>query len=600
MTVEIAGDSIDPVEPQMPPPEPVAELEARPARRPVGRPPNKAAEPSAGSTAAKRMSEETDQGIADWLQGMVGDGEVRVAITRRRPIVGPNGENVSGHLETIEEKIDEDYIREAWGGGTFSLSILTLRPNGQWKILTSRTIKLAGPPKMNGRLLGGEGGAIAPVAVEDNSLAERAFVTMERTAREERQRADKIEERQARGNGFDFAAMQALQAPLIEQLRSSQETIARLQSDMIALSNKPQPRDDFRDRLMERAIDGESSRVEKLKEQYEARIDKLRDNFDDERRRIEDHHREEIKRIESRHERELTLAAKTIDGQMKNTDVAFAARIDALKETVSRLERELTAAGTKVATLEAKKDQSPADKADELVKLREALDVLGGGDDKDEAWYEKVIGAIGNSEAAIGLLNKITGGPGGGAPQQQVVQQQPQQQLPPPGVPFQTGDGNVYVRDAQGNTQILDQAALARQRKVAAARARKKAAANGQPAAEGAGDDGDEEDDGDDAPPVKPPDAKDIKIAITFMESAVRANATPESFAQSARSLVSGDVLEWIGQVGVDKVLNQFAKLEQNSPLRTIRGRQFARAVSQILLQGERDPEPAPETPPEA
>lgn len=601
MTLEVGGDVAEPEPPYdprapLPTPTSIVDDPEPVAKRGPGRPSNAAKLAARNApTFARRLEEQDGESIGDWLQSLTGDGEVRVAVTRKRPLVGPQGENIAGHLETIEERIDEEYIKENWGGGTFTLSILTPRANGQWKILTSRQIKLAGPPKMNGRSLGGEGTNVAAVP-EGDSLAERAFVTMERNAREERLRADRIEERAQRNegnNGLDIAALQALNAPLLEQLRSAQDTIANLQQQMIAISTKAPPRDEFRDRLMERAIEGESSRIEKLKEAHEARLDKLRDNFDDERKRTEDRHQDEIKRIESRHERELNLAAKTVEGQNANSKTAFDARLDALKDNNARLERELTAAMTKIAALEARKDQSIGDKADEILKVKEALDGLGG-DDKDEAWYEKLINAVGNSEAAVGFINKLSGG----APQQQIQQQPQQNQLPPPGVPFQTGDGNVYVRDAHGNTQVIDQASLQRQRKVQAARARKKAAvANGQP------DIGGEvpEDEIEEAPQVRPPAAKDIRIAITFMESAVRSNATPEAFSQSARSLVSGDVLEWIGQVGIDNVLNQHAKLEQNSPLRTVRGRQFARAVAQILLQGERDPEPAPEAtePPE-
>jgi hypothetical protein len=543
----------------------------------------------------RAMENEEDESLRDWLNELGGESELKVNIARKKPLMGAHGEIISGSLETVDGRVDEDYIRETWGGGEFLLKVYTPQgPNGSLKYRKGRTIKIAGPPKMNGTAVNGAQIAI-PIAHEDDSLATRAFETMERNQERERQRADRIEQQAAnaarQSSGLDVEAMREMNKPFLEQLRVLQEANGRLQLQVMEMSSKPPPRDEFRDRLMERAIEGESARIEALRAQYEIRIDKLRDSHEDQIKRLEDRQADEIKRLEARHEREIVTSGRSIESLSKNQDIAFSARLDALKSDNARLERELTAAATKIAGLEARKDQTIGEKADELIKVKEALDGIGGGDGSDDKWYEKVINAVGNSEAAVNFLGKITGG----AP---AAPAQPQPQLPPPGVPFSTGDGNVYVRSPDGTVSIVDQAALRQQRALAAARQKKRkqqqqppSTEGGDPIADGLADDAQP----DAAPPVgRRPDATEMKLAITFMENAIRGGATPEAFGRTAAAMIPADILTYMHSVGIEKFLAS-APIEQGSPLTSIRGRQFARSVAKFLAEGSTG-EPPPGT----
>ena len=91
------------------------------------------------------------------------------------------------------------------------------------------------------------------------------------------------------------------------------------------------------------------------------------------------------------------------------------------------------------------------------------------------------------------------------------------------------------------------------------------------------------------ARPVRAPKPDEVKMAVTFMENAVRNGTEPEKFARGARNLVPGDVLSFIQRVGVDAFLDKV--VDASSPLASVRGRQFARAVAKILVQGEAMPE---------
>jgi len=315
----------------------------------------------------------------------------------------------------------------------------------------------------------------------------------------------------------------------------------------------------------------------------------VRENAQDEIKRLHDRHADELKTQEKRHEREIDLVQRMVDSEGRAKEVAYGTRTDGLKSENDRLNRELTEARARIGSLEQRKDQSITDKADELIKIKEALSGLGGGsDEKDSSWYEKVIGAVGNSEVALNFLNKL-GGPGA-QEQQAQLQPGPQQMLPPPGVPFQAPDGHIYVRDQAGNIEQVDPNVVRQQRALAAARKRKRANAaqadtGGEAAPEAAEVDPD-------APPVAPapemrkPDAGDVKIAVQFMESAINNNTDPAAFGATARSLIPGDILAYIRHVGIDEFLNKVARLETGSPLTTQRGRNFARSVGKFLLEG--------------
>lgn len=537
------------------------------------------------SPAFRELREGEDLSTKEWLDSLAADGSIRVSIVRKRPMTGPNGENVSGLLETVDGKIDEDYVREQWGGGEFALKISTMNKTGAYQYFKSRTIKIAGAPKMSGQALGGgERVAVAAVAADDG-MAERAFQSMENAALRERERAERLEDSLRKQGGIDVAALQALNAPLMEQLRVAQHTIAELQSQAMSLSSRPAPRDEFRDRLMERMIDGESGRLETLRAQYEARIDRLRDAHEEQIKRLEDRHTDDIRRLEQRHERDMKGSERIIDAQLKNQDVANAARLESMKSENARLERDLNAAMAKIGALEARKDQSISEKADELIKVREALEGLGGGDgEKDAAWYEKLIGAVGNSEAVIGLLNKV----GGGAPQEQ--QPAPvQRRLPAPGIPFQGPDGKVYVRSPDGTVAMVDPAMVRQQRALVAARKQRKAAV----AAPKATQETSVVDDAlADTTVGKPqfagrmPTQAEVKIATNFMESALQNETDPAQFAATVRNLMPGDILAYIRHAGIDAFMSEVARLEPGSPLTTQRGKNFIRGVEKHLLEG--------------
>lgn len=547
----------------------------------------------AQTQTAKEMAEDDAGDIRAWMDGLAGDAPIRVLILRKRPEEF-NGRRVGGSLETVEERIDEEYVSDVWGGGTFQLKVSVPTPQGGWKYFRARTIKIAGDPKMHGQEVLPTGIGSASAAAEQDNLASQAFRTMERTMTSAQERAERLEEEYRsnihhKGNGFDLQAVAALNEPLMRQLDNAQQLVRDLQQRMVDQATRRPDTDPFRDRLLEKMVDGESQRVETLRTQFESELRQIREHHRHELDQAREAHREDTKSQEKRHDREIEMMRNSYEAQVRSNEVAYGTRTDALKSEVDRLHRELTESRSELAALRAKKDQSLPEKAEELLKVKDALSGLSpdsSSDESDKPWYERLLSVAGNSEAALALIEKITGGGGGGEQPQAVPQM-----LPPVGVPFQGPDGQVYVRQPDNSVVRVDVAAMQQRRRAAKRRKPQAvAAAPGAAATElgelGGDEEGDEEPLELQQPPPRPPDAKEVSLAIRFMESALSNGTDPAAFAQTARSMIPADILRYIAAVGVDEFLNGVARLEPGSPLTTQNGRNFARAVGKVLLEG--------------
>lgn len=551
------------------------------------------------NSAMARMREEDDQSLKEWFDGMGGDTSLKIQIVRKKPMVSRTGDNIAGILETVEDRVDEDYVRDQWGGGTFQLKAFKQNNAGSWVYVRARSITIAGAPKMNG-VPCGEVVMPAAVAAPGDEIAERAMSTMERVTQRAEQRMERLEQESRKSGGTDIAALEAVLRPIRDQLEEARTEARELRQQLYAASTKAPPKDEFRDKVLEKMIDGENARVESLRSQYEARIDRMRDNHEDQVKRLEDRHQDDLKRLEKQQDRSIEQAQKSADDRIAAQKLGYDARIDALKSEIGKLERENAAAQTRIAQLEARKDQTIGEKAEELVKVREALDGIGkggDGDDADKPWYERLIDAAGNSEALLALVNKVGGAAGAtgqGNPQGQPVQQQ----LPPPGVPFRTADGQVWMVGPDGQPRPINPAQLQQRARLAAARKKKRdqaaaatpPAEGAAPAAEAGADGGGEAGDVIDealegtGDPGRPPEAAEVKIAITFMENAAQNGTDPKQFASSMRSLVPQDILRFVHRVGVDQFLNSV--VEPGSVLTTQRGRNFVRSAFKALMEG--------------
>src|SRR5271154_5553879 len=59
-------------------------------------------------SVTSEMQERDDRDTRDWIDSIVGgEAQVKVNIYRKKPVLGANGENVGGSLETTEDRIDD-------------------------------------------------------------------------------------------------------------------------------------------------------------------------------------------------------------------------------------------------------------------------------------------------------------------------------------------------------------------------------------------------------------------------------------------------------------------------------------------------------------
>jgi hypothetical protein len=583
----------------MPPPDP-APLPVAPARKvkPIVPPPPE--------STLRQVDREAEGDVGAWLRGM-GETAIKVNIFRKSPKTGPNGEAIGGSLETVEELIDESYIREMWGGGTFSLKVSLPRgKNASYIYVAGRTIELAGPPKMHGQLLvhGAQSAAAVPLrSDEDSELAKRGMNMAETIMMQERERAERAERelrdmaRRPQPTGLDPAMVAQITAPYERQIDALQAAIGRLEARI----SQPPPKDELRDTLIEKAFSAENKQLELIRATYDARIEKLKDEHEAALKRMEDRNDRFVANLEARHAREIAQLERAADRSSDGSKQAFEARIESLKESVTRLERELGAKEAELGVLRAQKNQTPAEKAEEIMKLKETFEALGGDGDEEPSTWEKVAGLVGNLPAVNKIAERFAGG---GQPQQQQQVQQVQQprMLPVIGQPFRAPDGNVYVHVGNGN--IVTHAQYQAQQRRLSAKRRARAQVAQTPAnddvdaavaaaeqAEGGADGGAEEvaePQLAEPQPVftgTPPDADDVKMAIGFMENAIRGNADPASFGATARNLVSADILRYLQAVGIEQFLAS-VQLDPGSPLTTVRGRIWARKVFKFLTEG--------------
>lgn len=553
--------------------------------------------------AAKRIREDSDQDIRTWLTGMAGDSSLKVSIIRKAPTAYKGYDGIDGTVESVEELIDEDYIRDRHGGGTYKLQIFH-NPKGKWVYLTAKTIKIAGPPKLD--LLynmdevetsSGNGQQV------HDSGSGRVLDAMERLTERANNRADRAEGNN-NSNGFDMASIQILLDPIQRQLEAAQQANADLRDKLVDTVQR-KPDTTVQDGLIGRMWDGESARIESVRTNHESELRQRHTSHEDQLKRTEDRHRDEIKSRDRAHERELSALEKSTDAQGKALAVAHESRIDGLKAENKRLDRELGELKKELGELRAKKDMSIADKAQEIMSVKDALKAIGGGDDdgdKDEKWYEKVISAALDQPDALGrIFGTATGEmpPGTEAPAQPQAAATPQHNppeddegdegdeddgaqsadasgMPPVGRPFKMPDGKVYVRHEDGSIVPWKKPPEAETPAEAAPPAEGAAPPEPMPPAPAPG-----------VPPgVQRPDESEVFIAINFMENAIKARTDPAIFAQTARNLIPPSILSYMKEVGVDAFLNEVAHLDSSSPLATDHGRKFARQVAKFLLEG--------------
>lgn len=517
------------------------------------------------SKVMQQMHNNEDRNLVGWLEEIAPGGAIRVKVTRQSPKVW-KGLNVGGVLQTYTQQIDEDFIRDHHGGGDFYLIVQKPRPNGSgWVYAGGRVLTIAGDPRTDD-VYRDKSGEVAPAAAgPTNGIVDRALSSMERQLEREQERQER-ERRQDRqqpaSSAPDSEYLRLLMAPMQKQLDHMGAMLRDKdhQLDQARLVPPP-PRDEFRDKMLDKMLDGENARITSLRSQYESELRQVKQSAMDNEARLRDSFDRDKLALGMSHDRELSTLRSSYDMRFSAQESSGATSRALMDGEIRRLQADLSEAKHELATLRLKKDKTILEQATEFSAIKEAIsDITGGDEAKDKSGFEKALEFASNLPAVQGALQKVVSGEtapavdqNGNRPQQA---QQVQQTSTRPRL--LTGpDGNLYKQLPDGNVQLVRRRA-AQAPPVVTVGSGEAAAQNISPGT--------------------------IKIAVDFLEAAFRSGQESDQVATSVRSMIPAEVLAVIRARGVDAFLADVAKIEATSPLATQAGRNWVRKVGKALL----------------
>lgn len=505
-----------------------------------------------------------DQALKDYLDALGPDGSIRVRINRESPkTVRVNGRDypTAGHLITVNNCIDEEWLSDEYGGGTYNLTITSRRKaeGGSYKYAGHRQVIVAGDPKIE--KLPTNAAAPSGAAPPESGGAVKEVMSL---LKDELAHA-----REVKPQGID-PAIQMVIDQLRADARRRDDQMDKLQQQLDQARNQKPPEDPFREKLLGSLIDGESGRLQSLRMMHDSEISKLKEGHTQEIRLIEDRHDRAMRQAQQSHELMLAnmkasyereIAALNTSHQVAATattttkDVA----VMTLNAELKRMEKEVDTLRAENKDLRERKDKSVIDQIKDMNVLKEAL---GGGEDGE--------GSASTIKEIAGMIPAAIEGIGGIMASRTAAAQQPQQVQARAAAQAQQQRPRVV---AAPNGERFVQAG----NKLVPVKAKPKVVTT---------------DAGEtiEIPKIEEPT---IRLIISQLEAAFGRDEDPDIVAQSAKAMIPPDILAWILQhhteqvSGVDLFMQKVAKLPGSSPLATQGGRNWLRKVGAILI-GER------------
>lgn len=527
------------------------------AKKPAGAPPPRPRPPESKTLSA--VTSEDEKGLKEYIQSFAsGRGAIRVAIVRDYPREF-QGENVKGTLDTVDFAIDEDEIKQRWGGGRYTLKIMSQNDHGSFVYRKSRVVEVAGDPKPMRRQPDAAPASNDPALGQVVGLLER---TLDRT----RQPAP------APPPAIDMAGIaaliQSMSAPMQTQLAAMMAQAAAKDERLLEVVSRPAPvTDPLSHPVLEKIIDAKGSEIQSLRAAYESEIRQLKQSHQDDIKRVEDRHMREVDRIHAQHEREITALKSSFDMQTLVMKGSEDTRKELSGAAMKAYERENEKLRDELKELRAKKEKTLVEQLKEVEVIK---DLIGGKDDGEEkSTALQIMDGVLNSPLAKGLGERIGGMVAASAPTPPPAAPAPapNPQLPPPGTAFQMPNGQWVTQLQDGRLmEVVQQPDGTFAPAPPAAKRRPKTAAE-------------------QAMPGVDPEM--VKLAVAQLEQAFRNGTPPDVLAQSARAMVPEGVLHAIRKHGVDDFLDKMAQLDSGSPLSQTDGRIYARAVAKHLTSGK-------------
>ena len=506
---------------------------------------------------AIRDSEATS--LKEYLDSLGLQGSVQVAVHRTEPrFIRVSGQEVKieGHLDTLDEFIDEGYLKERWGGGTYALTIKSRADTGSYQYAGHRTVKISGPPRWDGEPEVKQPAAPPANTGESPHLVKEVMGFLTKQLDQAR-KPDEIP-----------PAVQVLLEQMRQDAARRDRELEQQRGELRAAQNKEPPVDPIKDKLLGSLLDGESGRITALREQHASELRQTKELHNAEIQRIEARHDRTISDMRSSHEREIATIKQTYENQIAALNNSHQVSLGAAKATadimaktqeqaIKGLERELETARKERDSLRDKKDKPILEQLKELNDLKEAM----GAGEGDATTVDRVMQALpAVAETVGGIVAQARGG-GQAAVQAQQQANIVQHQQRGPRVVANPRTGQRFIQE--GN-------------RLVPARKRPEVITNEAGA------------------PVEAPvvDPASLAMLVNQMEQAFRRDEEPRIVAQTGRTVVPADILEWIRQndteasSGLELFMQKVAKLASTSPLSSQAGRNWLRKVGKALIEG--------------
>lgn len=470
--------------------------------------------------------------VKSWLQSLQSGSPLRIFLYRLSPKMF-DGHIAEGLVARLDEPMEQDEIKDNFGGGKYELKVHMLQKSGRWDIKDTKRFNIQGPPKIvpkqEAAAMGAAGGFVGNNGQNENPyLARRAIETTEKIAERAQDKADRLEEELRHRNGDGANA-----------------GIVELVKEQMRLNSELQNRDGGTTKIFEHYLQSDSDRTAKMRELHDAELRALRQAREDEVRQLRSAAGEDLKRAEDRHDRymqsvkeqhvrELDNLKSSYEGRIESLKAGFEAQRIALDSEVNRLRSDNEALKKEVAELRTKKEAPLEDQLAKIVTLKDSFEALGLTGEKEEAGvFDKIVETV--SPLVEGFAQRVAYG----SPEQQANAQQ-----------------------AAAQQQVQQRALAQRQ---ARAQAQAQAQAAGAP---------------------KPIDPKMVANMVSFLESCVGNDKSPEEVVQTAQSIgVPRDLMREVAKLDVDQFLAQ-ARVQEGSILQSTAGRSFLRKVMK-LIRGE-------------
>ncbi len=522
----------------------------------------------AANAPLTRVSLDESMSLKDVLDQLGPQGSYSIAIKRTSPqTVAVDGRDIQigGFIETVDEPIDESWLKQRHGGGKYELTFKR-NQGGKMVYANHRTVTIAGEPNPNSVPRASKP-AVAPVAPGPAAADPIIMKAIEMMSDNSRRAEDRAERAGKSGDG-DSQTFKLMQQMLADSQRA-QEALRDQISALMTARAQPTTEDKVTNSVLNKLLDNDSTRVTQLTALHDSEIRQLRESMLEQERRLRDQADRDRSEMRSSHEREITMLRSSNEQMLasirQSQEIAISShrlstdmQIKLLESETKRLRDANSDLADEVKDLRAKKDKSPIELAKDFNAMRDAFGAEDGGG-KTSA-FDKIAEMVTNPDVIGAVLSRVNAPPA--APAAIPV---PQRRVPP---------RRQVARDRRTGQKVMVEPDGTITPIVTPTREGGEIGALASPIAPAA--------------PVMPVIAPaELADALKFLESAFDGSQDPITVSRMAATFAPPDLIQAIRDHGVDQVMAKVAHLPSTSSLSTIAGRKWLRSLGKALVGEE-------------